>query len=58
MIGQRSPGPLRIAASNLPYIALAMIGLVIAREWVQWVVGILMFGGTAYWLVLFAPVVK
>ncbi len=49
---------LRIAASNLPYIALAMIGLVIAREWVQWVVGILMFGGTAYWLVLFAPVVK
>lgn len=46
---------LRVAASNLPYIAIALIGLLVRRAWVQWSVGLLMFGLTAYWLVLFAP---
>lgn len=46
---------LKVAASNLPYIAIALIGLLVRRVWVQWAMGISMFGLTVYWLVLFAP---
>lgn len=45
----------KIAVSNLPYIALALVGVVARRAWVQWIVGVLMLGLTAYWLVVFAP---
>ena len=48
----------QIGVSNLPYVALALIGLLARREWVQWAVGVGMFGGTVYWLVLFAPAVN
>lgn len=44
-----------VALSNLPYIAIALIGLFVARSWSQWIVGVAMFVLTVYWLVLFAP---
>ena len=44
-----------VALSNLPYIAIALVGLFVARAWAQWIVGIAMFALTAYWLVVFAP---
>jgi hypothetical protein len=46
---------LKVALSNLPYLALALVGVIARRIWVQWAVGVLMLGLTAYWLVVFTP---
>lgn len=44
-----------VALSNLPYIGIALLGLLVVRAWAQWIAGVAMFTPTAYWLVLFAP---
>ncbi len=46
---------LQVAASNLPYIVIALLGLFVARAWAHWLIGVAMFALTAYWLVVFAP---
>ena len=46
---------LQVAASNIPFVAVALLGLLVRRQWTQWSAGALMFGLTAYWLIMFAP---